>query len=86
MRLFLFITYDQIIIVCQSTGGRSPGSTSAPLPDWVDASVAGWIKNETAAMEAAWDSIESRKRGALAFMHIPPYVALVQLFPNTYRA
>jgi len=56
-----------------SRGGWSPGSTSAPLPDWVDASVAGWIQSETAAMEAAWDSVESKKRGALAFVHIPPH-------------
>jgi len=56
-----------------SRGGWSPGSTSAPLPDWVDASVAEWIQSESAIMEAAWGTEASRNRGALAFVHIPPH-------------
>jgi hypothetical protein len=55
-----------------SIGGLSLGPNPTQIPDWVDASVAGWIKHEAAAMEAAWDSIETRVRGALAFVHIPP--------------
>jgi hypothetical protein len=64
--------FSRITDVLRLLGGWSPGPTSAPLPDWVDATVAEWIKNETAAMEAGWDSVEKRERGALAFVHIPP--------------
>ncbi|GLB38949.1 putative calcineurin-like phosphoesterase [Lyophyllum shimeji] len=56
-----------------SRGGFSAGPNSTRLPDWVDASVGGWIRSETRAMNAAWGSAE--KRGALAFVHIPPHVA-----------
>jgi hypothetical protein len=56
-----------------SRGGWSPGATSAPLPDWVDASVARWIQSESALMDAAWGSESANKRGALAFVHIPPH-------------
>jgi len=67
------LTPALILWFFDSRGGRSPGSTSAPLPDWVDSSVAKWIKDETAAMKVAWDLAESRERGALAFVHIPPH-------------
>jgi len=56
-----------------SRGGFSAGPNSTRLPDWVDESVGGWIQSETEAMDAAWGSAE--KRGALAFVHIPPHVA-----------
>ncbi|KAG1743458.1 Metallo-dependent phosphatase-like protein [Suillus lakei] len=80
------LTPALILWFFDSRGGWSPGSTSAPLPDWVDASVAGWIKRETAAMEAGWDSVESRERGALAFVHIPPHaIESVQKTLNTTR-
>jgi hypothetical protein len=64
--------FSRITDVLRLLGGWSPGVTSAPLPDWVDVTVAGWIERETAAMEAGWDSVERRERGALAFVHIPP--------------
>ncbi|KAJ7764207.1 hypothetical protein B0H16DRAFT_1454750 [Mycena metata] len=50
-----------------SRGGVSADGT--PLPDWVDASVAGWISRETALMDAAWGHTP---RSALAFVHIAP--------------
>ncbi|KAG2340703.1 Metallo-dependent phosphatase [Suillus weaverae] len=80
------LTPALILWFFDSRGGWSPGSTSVPLPDWVDASVAGWIKRETAAMEAGWDSVERRERGALAFVHIPPHaIESVQKTLNTTR-
>ena len=54
------------------TGGFSPNPNSEPLPDWVDESVAGWIESESREMEEAWGPAELR--GAVAFVHIPPYV------------
>lgn len=44
----------------------------APIPDWVDESVARWIEKETEAMDATWGNADSRS--ALAFVHIPPLV------------
>ncbi|KAF8221591.1 Metallo-dependent phosphatase [Tricholoma matsutake] len=55
-----------------SRGGFSPGANSTPMPDWVDSTVAEWIKTQTDAMNAAWGSAE--QRGSLAFLHIPPHV------------
>ncbi|KAG6829501.1 hypothetical protein H0H87_011234 [Tephrocybe sp. NHM501043] len=55
-----------------SRGGFSPGPNSTRFPDWVDGSVADWIKTETRGMNIAWGSAE--KRGALAFVHIPPHI------------
>ncbi|RDB18404.1 putative inactive purple acid phosphatase 16 [Hypsizygus marmoreus] len=55
-----------------SRGGFSPGPNSTPLPDWVDASVGEWIESETKAMNAVWG--QPKKRGALAFVHIPPHI------------
>ncbi|KAF9041448.1 Metallo-dependent phosphatase [Panaeolus papilionaceus] len=54
-----------------SRGGFSAGQNPVGVPDWVDATVGDWIKSETQAMEAAWGP--SEKRGALAFVHIPPH-------------
>ncbi|KAL0958443.1 hypothetical protein HGRIS_000586 [Hohenbuehelia grisea] len=54
-----------------SRGGFSPNPSSKPVPDWVDESVASWIGQETAAMNAAWGPASSRM--ALAFVHIPPH-------------
>ncbi|KZP11437.1 Metallo-dependent phosphatase [Athelia psychrophila] len=62
-----------IIWFFDSRGGWSLGDTSAPLPDWVDASVAGWIQRETYIMDAAWGAAESTGRAALVFVHIPPH-------------
>jgi hypothetical protein len=56
------------------TGGNSPGNDSHPVPDYVDPSVATWIASETAGMDAVWGPSEDR--GALAFVHIPPYVSI----------
>lgn len=53
-------------------GGFSKGTNSTAVPDWVDESVAGWIQSEAAAMDAAWGPAKA-SRGALAFVHIPPY-------------
>lgn len=53
-------------------GGFSPNPDSQPVPDWVDASVADWIVSETTAMNKVWGPPETR--GALAFVHIPPFV------------
>ena len=55
------------------TGGVSTNPNSTALPDWVDSSVADWIKSESKAMELAWGPADTR--GALAFVHIPPYAA-----------
>ncbi|KIM42443.1 hypothetical protein M413DRAFT_444859 [Hebeloma cylindrosporum] len=54
-----------------SRGGFSPNPNSAPVPDWVDASVADWIVSETRDMEKAWGPAKSR--AAVAFVHIPPH-------------
>ncbi|KIJ99308.1 hypothetical protein K443DRAFT_624447 [Laccaria amethystina LaAM-08-1] len=54
-----------------SRGGVSTNPNSTVLPDWVDSSVAGWIKSESKAMELAWGPADTR--GALAFVHIPPH-------------
>ncbi|KII84564.1 hypothetical protein PLICRDRAFT_57545 [Plicaturopsis crispa FD-325 SS-3] len=54
-----------------SRGGWSQQNSSIPVPDWVDSTVAGWIEEETAAMNAAWGPAENR--GAVAFVHIPPH-------------
>ncbi|KAI0077617.1 Metallo-dependent phosphatase [Panus rudis PR-1116 ss-1] len=56
-----------------SRGGFKEGDGQTPVPDWVDASVAGWIQRETAKMDAAWGPADD-SRGALAFVHIPPHV------------
>jgi len=55
-----------------SQGGFSEGANSQPLPDWVDDTVAGWIEEQTAMMDAAWGPADQR-RGSLAFVHIPPH-------------
>ncbi|KAF4616807.1 hypothetical protein D9613_008404 [Agrocybe pediades] len=55
-----------------SRGGFSPNPDSVPVPDWVDSSVASWIESESAAMEAVWGPADEA-RGAVAFVHIPPY-------------
>lgn len=52
-----------------SRGGVHTNGTA--MPDWVDESVAGWIADETEAMNVAWGPPESRS--ALAFVHIPPH-------------
>lgn len=56
----------------RAVGGFSPGPNSTAVPDWVDSTVAGWIEAESAAMNEAWGP--ATNRGALAFVHIPPYV------------
>ncbi|KAG5726696.1 putative inactive purple acid phosphatase 16 [Termitomyces sp. T112] len=56
-----------------SRGGFSLGANSTSVSDWVDTSVAEWLGSETRAMNAAWGPAE--KRGALAFVHIPPSIA-----------
>ncbi|KAL5498723.1 hypothetical protein ACEPAH_2078 [Sanghuangporus vaninii] len=54
-----------------SRGGFSEGSGTTPVPDWVDSSVADWIKSETEVMNSAWGPAE--ERSAIAFVHIPPH-------------
>ncbi|TCD68154.1 hypothetical protein EIP91_011432 [Steccherinum ochraceum] len=54
-----------------SQGGFSEGANE-PLPDWVDDTVAGWIEEQTAMMDAAWGPA-AQNRGALVFVHIPPH-------------
>lgn len=53
------------------TGGFSPGENSTRVPDWVDETVAGWIEQQTALMDAAWGPPDTT-RAAVAFVHIPP--------------
>ena len=60
----------------QNSGGFTEGANSTRVPDWVDENVADWIKINVAAMDTAWGAAEEVNRGALAFVHIPPYVAL----------
>ncbi|OCH87059.1 Metallo-dependent phosphatase [Obba rivulosa] len=55
-----------------SRGGFSPGTNSTPVPDWVDDTVAGWIEQQTALMNAAWGP-PGDVRAALTFVHIPPH-------------
>ncbi|KAF5348475.1 hypothetical protein D9756_009595 [Leucocoprinus leucothites] len=61
-----------------SRGGVS--QQGAQNPDYVDASVAGWMESETKEMEKAWGP--ATKRSTLAFVHIPPlkrhYISSVQ--------
>ncbi|KAH6891872.1 Metallo-dependent phosphatase-like protein [Coprinopsis sp. MPI-PUGE-AT-0042] len=66
------VTPDLILWFFDSRGGfaASADQGQTPVPDWVDSSVATWLQAELARMDAAWGS--SKKRGALAFMHIPP--------------
>ncbi|KAJ7643115.1 Metallo-dependent phosphatase-like protein [Mycena polygramma] len=62
-----------------SRRGVSPAGT--PLPDWVDASVALWIKQQTELMDAVWGPAP---RGALAFVHIAPHaIQAVQPPPDS---
>ena len=61
------------LVIDRITGGVSTNPNSTALPDWVDSSVADWIKSESKAMELAWGPADTR--GALAFVHIPPYAA-----------
>ncbi|KAF8526589.1 Metallo-dependent phosphatase, partial [Hysterangium stoloniferum] len=53
------------------------------LPDWVDATVAEWIKTETEMMDQSWGP--PTNRAALAFVHIPPNVvqSLSETLDNT---
>ena len=44
-----------------------------PVSDFVDPSIADWIESETKLMDSVWGPPD-RTRGALAFVHIPPYV------------
>ncbi|KAF8068003.1 Metallo-dependent phosphatase-like protein, partial [Lyophyllum atratum] len=60
-----------------SRGGFSAGPNSTRLPDWVDPSVGDWIQSETRAMNAVWGPVE--KRGAVAFVHIPPHVIILHV-------
>lgn len=53
-----------------SRGGFQPGTGTTPVPDWVDSTVANWISNEVAMMEAAWGSLD--EISAVGFTHIPP--------------
>ncbi|KAJ7584770.1 hypothetical protein C8J56DRAFT_1166054 [Mycena floridula] len=55
-----------------SRGGMSFGDDPKPMPDYVEPSVADWIKSETLMMETVWGSATTR--GALAFVHIPPNI------------
>ncbi|OBZ77295.1 putative inactive purple acid phosphatase 16 [Grifola frondosa] len=64
-----------------SRGGFTTGSNSTPVPDWVDSSVAGWIQQEVAYMNAGWGPADVVGRGNLAFVHIPPH-AIQALQPD----
>jgi hypothetical protein len=55
-----------------SRGGYSPGENSKALPDWVDESVAQWIKDETYHMNTCWGDADLVGRQAMVFVHIPP--------------
>ncbi|KAI0937665.1 hypothetical protein AcV7_003638 [Taiwanofungus camphoratus] len=63
-----------------SRGGFSPGENSTRVPDWVDETVAGWIEQQTALMDAAWGPPDTT-RAAVAFVHIPPH-AIQALQPD----
>ncbi|KAH8831038.1 Metallo-dependent phosphatase [Flagelloscypha sp. PMI_526] len=52
-----------------SRSGHSANGTQ--LPDFVDPSVAKWIKEENARMDVWWGK---GKRNSLAFVHIPPHI------------
>ena len=51
--------------------GNTAGANSTAVPDWVDDSVALWIEQETKLMDSVWGP-PGDKRGAVAFVHIPP--------------
>ncbi|TFK69346.1 Metallo-dependent phosphatase [Pluteus cervinus] len=67
--------YDQSpVLILWFFDSRGGWKTSTEfVPDWVDASVAGWIQSETQSMESAWGP--ASQRGAVAFVHIPPDIA-----------
>ncbi|CAL1709282.1 unnamed protein product [Somion occarium] len=67
-------TPSLILWFFDSRGGFFEPTGSEPVPDWVDDTVAGWIRQQTAFMNAAWGPAENMSRGALAFVHIPPHV------------
>lgn len=56
--------------------GQKPalGSDANPeIKDWVDESVARWIKSETKKTDKKWGRAENTGRQAVAFTHIPPH-------------
>ncbi|KAH0831191.1 Metallo-dependent phosphatase-like protein [Lanmaoa asiatica] len=55
-----------------SRGMRGVYRDGSHMPDWVDSSVAEWIRSETEKMNTIWGPPE--QRSALAFVHIPPHV------------
>ncbi|GJE86758.1 metallo-dependent phosphatase [Phanerochaete sordida] len=61
-----------IIWAFDSEAGVSEGANSTALPDFVQASVASWIEQETSLMDEYWGPAD-KTRGALAFVHIPPH-------------
>ncbi|KAJ3552484.1 hypothetical protein NM688_g4128 [Phlebia brevispora] len=61
-----------ILWAFDSRDGRTFGTDPQQLPDWVDDSVANWIESETTLMNEVWGPGD-KTRGALAFVHIPPY-------------
>ena len=72
-RLFLTDRTPSLVLwFFDSRGGFSLGANSSAVPDWVDSTVADWIVSESTAMNAAWGPATGR--GALAFVHIPPWV------------
>ncbi|KAI0646140.1 Metallo-dependent phosphatase [Trametes meyenii] len=68
------LTPSLILWFFDSRGGYSEGTNSTPVPDWVDAKVADWIKLTVAKMDEAWGPADQVERGSLAFVHIPPHV------------
>lgn len=58
-----------IIWFFDSRSGFTFGKNPKGIPDWVDDSVAIWLKAETALMDATWGP--SGSRAAMAFVHVP---------------
>ncbi|KAJ7059503.1 Metallo-dependent phosphatase-like protein [Mycena amicta] len=65
-----------------SRGGVA--SDGSPLPDWVDASVAEWVRREQGRMEVVWGSAAVAKAGAISLVHIPPHA--IQALQPTLNA
>lgn len=52
---------------------QSPNGTQQSIPDWVDASVATWYKQQVTHMQAKWNSLPP----SLVFVHIPPHESAI---------
>jgi len=68
---FLIFFFGVADVIDSSKGGFHPDPDSkTAVPDWVDSTVADWIKFEVLKMDDVWGPATFRE--AVAFVHIPP--------------